>query len=75
MAMKRNITMAGRVARAVSGAICIGAGVACWLSGWPESSGWRWMLIGVTTMLGLFQVFEARKAWCVTRACGIKTPM
>ncbi len=73
--MKRNIDFAGRVARAISGLLCIGAGVACWWTAWPTNATWRWTLVGVAALMGVFQLFEARKAWCITRACGIKTPM
>jgi hypothetical protein len=73
--MKSNIDMRGRIARAITGAMTLGAGVACWFFEWPASPGWRWTIVALLVFGGLFQFYEAKKAWCVTRACGIKTPM
>ncbi len=73
--MKSNIEMNGRIARAITGAMTLGAGVACWRLGWPALAGWRWTLVGFLVFGGLFQFYEAVTAWCVTRACGIKTRM
>ncbi len=73
--MKPNIELKGRVARGITGTLCIVAGVACWWIGWPESTTWRWGLSILGVLAGGFQLFEARKGWCVARACGLKTPM
>ena len=73
--MKPNIDRKGRIARAISGTLCIAAGIAFWWFGWPESPTWRWVLAIVCTLAGAFQLFEARRGWCVARACGIRTPM
>lgn len=73
--MKQNIDLRGRIARAISGALTLGGGIACWVLEWPAPYGWRWTLIVVLILGGLFQFYEAKKAWCVARACGMKTPM
>jgi len=73
--VKRNIGKAGKIVRAISGTLCVAAGVACILWSWPEAVVWRWVLAVVLILFGVFQWFEARKSWCVVRACGIKTPM
>lgn len=39
------------------------------------SGRWRWIAVAVLTLMGLFQLFEARRGWCVVRACGIRTPL
>jgi len=73
--MKTNIDTRGRIARAITGVLTLCAGVACLVYEWPAPTTWRWMLIGALVLGGLFQLFEAKKAWCVVRACGLKTPM
>ena len=70
-----NIDRKGRIARAVSGLLCIVLGVVCWVAGWPEAVGNRWIVSLAMVAAGGFQLFEAKKSWCVMRACGIKTPM
>ena len=38
--------------------------------------GWWWWVVAVCCLAAAgFQVFEARKGWCVMRAIGVKTPM
>ena len=73
--MTPNIGKAGRIARAITGLLCIGFGGGIWLLGWPEAAGYRWVLSGACVAAGAFQLFEARRGWCVVRACGLKTPM
>ena len=73
--MRPNIERNGRIARAVSGSLCIALGIVCWVIGWPEAVGYRWILIPTALAAGVFQLFEAKNSWCVARACGIKTPM
>lgn len=73
--MKSNIDGKGRIARAVSGILCIGFGASLWLIDWPESFTIRWIVTVLAVAAGVFQLFEARKSWCVVRACGWKTPM
>jgi hypothetical protein len=34
-----------------------------------------WALTALLILTGAFQIFEARKGWCVVRAMGIKTPV
>jgi hypothetical protein len=73
--MKPNIDRKGRIARGVSGGICLIIAVILFGTGRPESDGVRWGLIALLGLSGVFQLFEARKGWCVARACGLKTPM
>ncbi len=73
--MKPNIDNKGRIARAITGLICICAGIVLFLMSIPASNTVRWVLVFVLVVSGIFQLFEARKGWCVARACGLKTPM
>ena len=73
--MKPNIDRAGRIARAISGTLCVIGGAACLVFAWPEEAAWRWGLSLVLIAFGGFQWFEAKKRWCVVRACGLRTPM
>ncbi len=73
--MKPNIDRKGRIARAISGMVCISAGVVPWWIYWPESTTWRVVVTVLTVAAGVFQLFEAQRSWCVMRACGFKTPM
>lgn len=68
MALSCNIDWRGRVARGVSGAVCVAAGAAAWWCGWAVAG-------GVLVAGGFFQFFEAAKGWCVMRAMGFRTPM
>lgn len=73
--MKPNITRSGRIARATSGILCILFGAGVWYFSWPETVLYRWIIGVVAVVAGVFQLFEAKKSWCVMRACGFKTPM
>ncbi len=73
--LQPNINRWGRAARGVSGAVCILMGLLAWVIGWPASPGTRWIVSIAALAIGAFQLFEAKKAWCVMRACGIKTPL
>jgi hypothetical protein len=75
MVMTPNITRAGRIARGTTGTLCILGGVGCLYYAWPAPVGWRYALAAGLCLGGLFQWYEARKRWCVMRACGFKTPM
>ena len=60
-----NLKKQGRIARGVTGTICLIAGIVLvdfvlWLG-----------LIFVAA--GLFAIYEAISGWCIARACGIKT--
>ena len=70
-----NIEWKGRVARAITGTLCIVAGLAVALFVWPDAPTVRWTVGGLLMLAGVFQLFEARKSWCVMRACGVRTPM
>ncbi len=73
--MKPNIDRKGRIARAISGTLCVLLGLALWWWSWPASTTARVVLIVAALAFGVFQWFEARRGWCVARACGIRTPM
>lgn len=73
--MRPNIDRKGRIARGVSGALFVAAAAVPWLVGWPAAPGYRWAITIVALAAGGFQLFEAKKSWCVMRACGFHTPM
>lgn len=73
--MTPNIDRKGRIARATTGLLCIAFGLSLWLIGWPATISTRWIVTAVAVAAGAFQLFEAKKAWCICRACGFKTPM
>lgn len=73
--MKSNIDRRGRVARAISGLLCICVGVVLLCLHWPESPVYRWVSSGILVAAGVFQLYEAKRGWCIARACGMKTPM
>lgn len=73
--MKPNIQRAGRIARATTGTLCILAGGALWWLAWPETLLYRMSLTVFAVAVGGFQIYEAKKSWCVMRAMGCKTPM
>lgn len=60
--LKRN----GRIARGVTGTVCLIAGIIL-----QDSA--QWWLGLVFVVAGLFAIFEAVRGWCLVRACGIKT--
>ncbi|HEV2692278.1 MAG TPA: DUF2892 domain-containing protein [Verrucomicrobiae bacterium] len=60
-----NIGRHGRIARGVTGALCLVAGIV--VAG--DVSLWGIVLVAA----GLFAIYEALSGWCVARACGIKT--
>ena len=69
--MKPNISTAGRIARAITGLLCVILGILPWLVHWPRTPAYRWTACVILVALGLVQLFEAKRGWCVTRACGI----
>ena len=73
--MRPNIDRKGRIARAMTGLLCLGVGVVFWVFDWPETAAYRWIVSLAAVAAGGFQLFEAKNSWCVMRACGIKTPM
>ena len=73
--MKPNIDRKGRITRAITGLLCIVFGLAVWLIQWPETLTYRWIVSLAAVAVGAFQLFEAKRGWCVARACGLKTPM
>jgi hypothetical protein len=75
IAMTPNIDRRGRIARAVSGALTIALGIGLWPLGWPGSFGVRLLICLGCLIFGAFQLYEAKRSWCVMRACGIRTPM
>lgn len=62
-----NITLRGRVARAIWGFSLIGMGIFL-------HSRSRWACYGLAAA-GAFSLFEAARGWCIMRACGVKTRM
>jgi hypothetical protein len=64
--MKPNIDNKGRAARGGIAAIFLLAG-ACLVSQAP-------VLAAIFILIGVFCAFEAWRAWCAIRACGIKLP-
>ena len=73
--MKPNIDRNGRIARAISGLLCIAFAVTVSLIAWPESQTFRWVLGLAGAAAGGFQLFEAKRGWCIMRACGVRTPI
>ena len=67
MPLSCNIDRKGRRARAISGAVCMAVALGGFLAGW-------WTVATLLLIVGLFQLFEAAKGWCVMRAMGFKTP-
>jgi uncharacterized membrane protein HdeD (DUF308 family) len=67
--MKCNINNRGRIARLISGIICIIAGVILLFTQHP------WYFGSLLIAAGGFQIFEAKSGWCIMRAMGFKTPM
>ena len=63
----RNIDRRGRIARAVWGVALIIAGVLL-----SARSGWACVFL---VAFGVFALYEAARAWCLMRACGIKTKL
>jgi len=62
-----NIGSAGRVFRAISGIILLGAAIVMAWHIW-----WLAVILGIS---GCFGLFEAFRGWCFLRACGIKTKL
>jgi uncharacterized membrane protein len=60
-----NIGRRGRIFRAVCGAVLMVAGIFLF----PAS---RWACAGLV-LIGAFVLYEAKRGWCLARACGIKT--
>lgn len=73
--MKPNIDRKGRIARAITGSMCCAGGIAIWVFDWPTSGTLRWVISVAALAAGAFQLFEAKRSWCVMRACGFRTPM
>jgi hypothetical protein len=60
-----NLSHRGRIARGVSGALCLIAGIVV-----VDYSFW----VGIVLVAaGLFAIFESLRGWCLVRACGVKT--
>jgi hypothetical protein len=60
-----NIDNRGRIARAVTGVILVAAGVFAWSEGAQ--------LPGIVCGgIGIFCFYEAKRGWCVVRACKLK---
>lgn len=75
MALACNINRKGRLLRGLSGVAFAAAGVGMLWVAWPGSAGWRWTIFALCEAVGVFQLFEAMKGWCIVRAMGYKTPV
>lgn len=73
--MITNIDRKGRIARAMTGVICLILSGVVAAYGWNEGPMIRWTVSGILAVAGLFQLYEAWKGWCVMRALGYRTPM
>jgi|YelNatPaOPRAMG01_1025707.scaffolds.fasta_scaffold02635_6 uncharacterized membrane protein YjjP (DUF1212 family) len=63
-----NLDRRGRWVRAIWGVLMLAIGVALLFG-----EGWRvWVGLGFVA-LGLLGLIEARRGWCLARACGLKT--
>jgi len=60
---------------ALSGSVCLLVAALAWWLGLPQSTSARWTLTAVLFVAGAFQLYEAKRSWCVMRACGVRTPM
>lgn len=60
-----NLDHRGRIARGVSGTLCLIAGIVV--------VDYKFWLGIVLVAAGLFALFESLRGWCLVRACGIKT--
>jgi hypothetical protein len=60
-----NINRQGRIARGVSGSLCLIAGIIT-----VDYKLWLGLIFVVA---GLFAIYEALRGWCLARACGLKT--
>ena len=74
--MQCNIDARGRAVRRRGGLLCLALGAVALAA--AVLGAHRWPSLGIGAFLalaGLFQLFEARKGWCVVRAMGFKTPV
>ena len=60
-----NIQRNGRIARGVTGTLCLIAGIV-----FVDYVLWLGLVFVVA---GLFAIYEALRGWCLARACGVKT--
>ena len=60
-----NIKRNGRIARGVTGTICLSVGIIL-----VDFVLWFGLIL---VAAGLFAIYEALSGWCLARACGIKT--
>lgn len=75
--MQCNIARRGKVARLITGLLCVLAGGVLITLAFMEAGSF-WLLAGIGLVClagGLFQIFEAWAGWCPMRAMGFKTPM
>lgn len=62
----RNISFQGRMARGITGAILLIAGII------SADFFALWVTLPLVA-IGLFCIFEAVRGWCFLRACGLRT--
>ena len=71
-----NIDSKGKAVRLVSGLVVTLVAVLLILFWAVRVGGWvAWTASVLLVLFGAFQIFEARKGWCVVRAMGFKTPI
>jgi hypothetical protein len=75
--MQCNIDARGKRYRLISGITCAAIAAALSILAFVlRAAFWPLLLAGIALLvMGLFQLFEARKGWCVMRAMGFKTPL
>ena len=61
-----NIDRKGRIIRAISGALFLGAGAFL--------HQFHWGFTAALALLAMLSFFEAARGWCLLRACRIRTP-
>jgi hypothetical protein len=60
-----NIDRTGRILRAAWGLLALAGGILAWR--------WHWWAGVPLLAVALLAFHEARRGWCILRACGIKT--
>ena len=74
MPLQCNIDSKGRLVRLIYGVVLVLVGVIL-LASWarPSQTVVPWIVSIALMLAGAFAIFEAKAAWCVVRAMGIKT--
>ena len=76
MPLTCNLDAKGKALRLVSGLIVTLLALLLILFWAIPTGGWvPWTTSLLLLLFGAFQIFEARKGWCIVRAMGFKTPI